>query len=88
MQHVKSVIMLEHLDSIDDGFLFKRFVQRARSLGGEPDVEDGNKQKSDEVKREHPSEHGVLGEAGAAEGGLTHLLPDEDYESESDASVE
>ena len=33
-QHVTSVIILEFLDSVDDGFLERRFLSRARSVGG------------------------------------------------------
>ena len=34
-QHVLSTIMLEHADSVSDGFFFKRCLVRTRSVGGE-----------------------------------------------------
>jgi hypothetical protein len=34
-QHVVSTMMLEHADTVDDGFFFRKCLVRARSVGGE-----------------------------------------------------
>ena len=34
-QHLISTIMLEHANSVDDGFVFGKFLSRERSVGGE-----------------------------------------------------